>query len=65
MVKVKCRKGRLQLTLMDGKTQSYQLNLKDYHNKQMVMFEIDNLRLNTAQKVEAKALANEWFKRKK
>lgn len=59
------RRGRLYLTLMDGKTQSYQLNLKDYQTKEMVHFEIDSLNLTPAQKIESKRLADIWWKRNK
>jgi hypothetical protein len=55
------RKGRLQLTLMDGKVQSYKLNLDDYESRDMVLFEIGQLRLSPSQKAEAVGLVNKWW----
>lgn len=56
------RKGRLQLVLMDGKVQSYKMNLSHYPNKEMVFFEIDNLNLSSAEKIRAKSVVSKWFK---
>lgn len=59
------RRGKLQLTLMDGQVQSYVLNLKDYPSKDHVLFEIGQLRLTPAQKAEAVSLVNKHWRGKK
>jgi hypothetical protein len=59
------RRGRLQLTLMDGKVQSYAINLKDYESRDMVLFEIGQLRLTPSQKAEAVSLVNKYWRSKK